>query len=76
MAVNRLGIEFLDMVRENVAVNAQEFCDKLNPYIIKVEMNDLYSTAKKLKIFSLFTMLSNCDDKERIKYAKKLSKLL
>lgn len=76
MASNKIGTEFIEMVKENVSVNDQEFCDKLNTYILKVEMNDLYSTSKKLKIFSLFTMLSNCDTKERMKYAKKLAKLL
>ena len=64
------------MVQENVHCSAQEFVDRLNPYIIKVELNELYSTDKKLKIFNTFTMLSNCDEKDRIKYAKKLAKLL
>ena len=35
-----------------------------------------YSTKQKLKIYAVLTSLSNCSEKERKKYAKKVKKLL
>ena len=39
-------------------------------------VNDNYSTKQKLKIYAVLTSLSNCSEKERKKYAKKVKKLL
>lgn len=50
--------------------------DRLNPTILLVEKDDSYSTGRKLKIFALISSLSNCTEKERRKYVKKISGLL
>ena len=53
-----------------------DLLDRLNPTILRVEKDDSYSTSKKLKIFALISSLSNCAEKERKKYVRKISGLL
>ncbi len=54
----------------------KELLDSVNLTVLAVEHDDSYSTKERLKIYSLLTSLSNCAEKERPKYAKKVSKLL
>lgn len=56
--------------------NEKELLDSVKPIILEVEVNDDLSTRSKLAIFSMITNLSNCEEKERKKYAKKLIRLL
>ncbi len=53
-----------------------DLLDRLNPTILHVEKDDSYSTSRKLKIFALISSLSNCSEKERKKYVRKISGLL
>ncbi len=76
MARSSLGNELLEVVKNSSTMTTQEFLDSLNPIIIKVEIDETYKTNRKLKIFNQFTMISNCEPKERMKYAKKLARLL
>ena len=54
----------------------QELMDAVNHTVVDVELDDNYSTKQKLKIYAVLTSLSNCSEKERKKYAKKVKKLL
>ncbi len=76
MAKSALGEELLAIVKKSSDMDTTLFLDQINPIVLKVELDDTYKTNKKLKIFDLFTMISNCEVKERMKYAKKLAKLL
>lgn len=76
MAKSELGMSLINIVKENQNADSKEFVTLINPIIVEVELNEVMKTSKKLKIFSLFTMLSNCDNKQRMKYAKKISRLL
>ncbi len=53
-----------------------EFIESLNILIINIEKDDSYSTRRKLKIFDLMTQLSNCAEKERRKFARRLRRQL
>lgn len=46
--------------------------EALKPTILVIEKDDSYSTSAKLKIFSLITSLSNCANRERPKYVRKI----
>lgn len=54
----------------------QQLMDAVNETVKKVELDHDYSTKQKLKIYSVLTSLSNCSEKERKKYAKKVKNLL
>ncbi len=54
----------------------QKLMDAVNHTVVDVELDDNYSTKQKLKIYAVLTSLSNCSEKERKKYAKKVKKLL
>ncbi len=64
---NMNGVEKFE---ENELMNA------VNQTVVKVELDSKYTTKQKLKIYSELTSLSNCSQKERKKYAKKVKKLL
>lgn len=53
-----------------------ELMEAVNKTVVEVELDDDYSTKQKLNIYSAMTSLSNCSEKERNKYAKKVKKLL
>lgn len=53
-----------------------ELMEAVNKTVVEVELDEDYSTNQKLKIYSAMTSLSNCSEKERNKYAKKVKKLL
>lgn len=54
----------------------QQLLEAVNKTVVAVELDEDYSTSQKLKIYSMMTSLSNCGEKERVKYAKKVKKLL
>lgn len=56
--------------------NEQQLMDAVNKTVVDVELDDSYSTKQKLKIYAVMTSLSNCAEKERKKFAKKVKKLL
>lgn len=76
MVKSELGQQLIDLARNSKDISDQEFVDALNPMIVKVELDESYKTDRKLKIFDLFTRISNCDARERVKYAKKIARLL
>lgn len=53
-----------------------ELMEAVNKTVVEVELDDNYSTKQKLNIYAAMTSLSNCAEKERQKYAKKVKKLL
>ncbi len=54
----------------------QELMDVVNEAVKCVELDTSYTTKQKLKIYAELTSLSNCSEKERKKYAKRVKKLL
>lgn len=56
--------------------NEQQLLEAVNKTVVRVELDDDYSTKQKLNIYSMMTTLSNCSESERKKYAKKVYKLL
>lgn len=76
MARSALGRQLLDLVKNSRGVDTKDFVDSLNPIIMQVETSDRYNTNSRLKIFNLLSCLSNCDEKQRKKYAKKAARLL
>lgn len=54
----------------------QELMDAVNETVKCVELDSSYTTKQKLKIYSVLTSLSNCSERERKKYAKRVKKLL
>lgn len=76
MAKSELANRLLDVVEESRNQTTKEFMDALNPIIIEVELNEKMKTARKLKIFDLFTQMSNCEVRERKKYGRKIARLL
>ena len=59
---------------ENFSEN--DLLNAINPTILAVEKEDSYSTKEKLKIYSLLTTLTNSEPNERVKYVKKVAKIL
>lgn len=76
MAKSELANRLLDVVEDSRNQTTKEFMDALNPIIIEVELNEKMKTARKLKIFDLFTQMSNCEVRERKKYGRKIARLL
>lgn len=76
MAKSELANRLLDVVEDSRNQTTKEFMDALNPIIIEVELNEKMKTARKLKIFDLFTQMSNCEVRERKKYGRKIAHLL
>lgn len=76
MAKSALGMELLDIVKSSQDLSQKEFVDKLNPIVLQVETDNRYNTKSRLKIFDLLSILSNCDVKQRKKYARKAARLL
>ena len=68
--------EFTKSLENCKNYSEKELLDSLNPIILEVEKNDELSTKNKLAIYSMITNLSNCSEKEREKYARKLTRLL
>lgn len=54
----------------------QQLLEAVNKTVVRVELDDDYSTKQKLNIYAMMTSLSNCSESERRKYAKKVYKLL
>ncbi len=67
---------FQTNLRDLDAISEQDLLDRLNQTIVTVETDDSYNTKEKLKIYSLITLLSNSDEKERKKFVTKIYKAL
>ena len=76
MARSELADRLLAIEEENRGTSMKDFIDALNPIIVEVELNERYTTSEKLRIFDLFTQMSNCEVRERKKYARKAARLL
>jgi len=68
--------EFNELMEGCEKLQESDLLDRLNNTIVKVEKDDTYSTSSKLKIFSLITSLSNCTEKERKKFVRKIARAL
>lgn len=68
--------EFLNAMNGCEKMKEAQLQEALNPTVLTIEKDDSYSTKAKLKIFSLISSLSNCAEKERPKYVKKIAKAL
>ena len=67
---------FQTNLRDLDTMSEQDLLDHLNQTIVTVETDDSYNTKEKLKIYSLITLLSNSDEKERKKFVIKIYKAL
>ncbi|MCR5372266.1 MAG: hypothetical protein K6E41_02235 [Solobacterium sp.] len=67
---------FEEIFQQGMNQSESEFLDSLNIIVRMVEVNDAYSTGKKLKIYERLTLLANCSPSDRYKYAKKLKRIL
>lgn len=67
---------FTEAMKGCAAMAEHDLLDALQPTILVIEKDDSYSTSAKLKIFSLITSLSNCDPKEREKFARRIARKL
>lgn len=50
--------------------------EKLNITMVSVEKDDNYKAKDKLKIYDLLQQITNCDEKDRKKFVKRLGKVL
>ena len=65
-----------EIISQGASETESQFLDSMNTMVKLVENEDCYSTNDKLKIYDLFSQLSNCSPSERTKYAAKVRKLL
>lgn len=72
----KVAEEFQTNTSDLETMSEQDLLDRLNKTIVAVEVDDAYSAKEKLKIYSLITSLSNSDEKDRKKFAKKIYKAL
>ncbi|NCB33559.1 MAG: hypothetical protein EOM64_06710 [Erysipelotrichia bacterium] len=68
--------QFDEFISQGASETEIKFLDSMNAIVKLVENEDSYSTNEKLKIYDLFSQLSNCSPTERVKYAAKVRKLL
>lgn len=68
--------KFEEVFNKGSQETESEFLDSLNAITTLVELEDSYSTNRKLKIYELLSQISNCSPKERHKYAKRLLRIL
>lgn len=68
--------QFDQMITQGSSETEGQFLDSMNSIVKLVENEDSFSTNDKLKIYDLFSQLSNCSPSERTRYAKKVRKLL
>ena len=68
--------KFEEIFQQGMNQSESEFLDSLNIIVRMVEVNDAYSTSRKLKIYERLTLLANCSPSDRYKYAKKLKRIL
>jgi hypothetical protein len=71
-----IAAEFTELMTDVEKLSEADLLERVNKTVLKVEMDDTYSTKAKLKIFSLITYLSNCTERERKKYVRKISRAL
>ncbi len=68
--------QFLESVKDAAKMEEKAFLESLNKTIVNVEKEKSYTTADKLKIFELFTKLSNCAAADRQKFIGKIARKL
>ncbi|MDO4416404.1 MAG: hypothetical protein Q4C20_15135 [Erysipelotrichaceae bacterium] len=68
--------QFAEALQGSEKMAEFELLDAIRPTILILEKDDTYNTSQKLKIFSLITLLSNCAEKERPKYVRKITSAL
>ena len=76
MARSALGKQLLSLVQNGSNLSTKDFVDSLNPIIMQVETSDRYNTKSRLKIFNWMSCLSNCDVRQRKKFARKAARYL
>jgi len=67
---------FEESLKDYDKMSEQQLLDALNKIIVIVENDDSYNTNAKLTIYAFISSLSNCDERERKKWVKKIAKLL
>ncbi len=72
----KTAAEFESNLTGSEKFNEHELMEAVNVTVVKIELDDKYTTKQKLNIYSQLTSLSNCSVKERKKYAKKVKKML
>ncbi|MBR3310451.1 MAG: hypothetical protein IKG15_01365 [Solobacterium sp.] len=68
--------QFLESVKDAAKMEEKAFLESLNKTIVNVEKEKSYTTSDKLKIFELFTKLSNCAPVDRQKFINKIARKL
>lgn len=58
------------------AMNEEDFRIAMNKTVVNVELDNDYSTNQKLKIYAAMQDLTNCLEKDRRRYVRKVSRLL
>lgn len=71
-----IQVSFLEAMKGCETMKEAQLQEALNPTVLTIEKDDSYSTSAKLKIFSLISSLTNCAEKERPKYVKKIGRAL
>ena len=72
----KIRTDFLEATKGCEKMKESELTEALKPTVLIIEKDDSYSTNAKLRIFSLLTSLSNCAERERPKYVKKIAAAL
>ncbi len=71
-----VAAKFDEIFQQGMNQTESEFLDSLNIIVRMVEVNDVYGTNAKLKIYERLTQLANCSPADRHKYARKLRRAL
>ncbi len=75
-----ITLDLLEQIKEKLKtvkdMEESDLLSLLNDVTKEVEKNDKMSVGKKLKIYSVMTMLSNVSNEDRKKHMKKLISLL
>lgn len=72
----KIADQFQKNLSDVEKLDEQELLNRLNETIKAVEADDDYAPQEKLKIYALITSLDNCDDKDRMKFVRKIYKAL
>lgn len=73
---NGLAAGFENMIRNGQNLSEMEFLDHLNEFTKQVIEDQTYSTDDRLAIYELLSQISNCSPADRMRYAKKMIRLL
>ncbi len=73
---NELLRKLESLTKAITKLQEDEFISLVNSISTEIEKNDDINTAKKLKIYSAITSLSNCPEDDRGKFLEKVIKLV